>query len=91
MAFTEDFDDFFDTGEFAVVATVGISEIKGILDKEYVELLDIQGYAPVFTCKTSDISAVSDGDTYVIDSVTYHQIKKEQDGTGITRVILRAA
>ena len=91
MAFTEDFDEFFSTDDFSVAVTTSDGVIDCIFDREYVELQNIQGAAPVLYCATSDVSSVVDGDTFTIGDNTYYQIKQEFDGTGITKVILREA
>ena len=88
MAFTEDFDLFLDTDDFGVKATFGSNTINVIMDKEYIENENIIGFAPVATCKTSDVETLDIEDSIVIESVTYYVVHKEQDGVGMTRVIL---
>lgn len=39
--------------------TIGGTTYAGLYDSEYVELVDVQGYKPVFTAKTSDVSGVA--------------------------------
>ena len=43
---------------------------------------------PVFTCQSSDVSAATFNDTFVIDSVTYYIKEIFPDGTGMTRFTL---
>ena len=50
--------------------------------------VDVASNDPRFTCKTSDVTNASNGDTIVIDSVTYKVRIAEADGTGITILVL---
>lgn len=64
--------------------------ITGIFDREYIEAGDMQGYHPVLTCVTADVTNVS-VDSYVTrvaDGVEYIVRVKEPDGTGMTQLIL---
>jgi len=91
--FTEDLSVFFNTDEFAVVATINNVSVNGIFDREFVSVssgkVQIEGFRPVFTCATSDVSGVTEDDLVVVDTVTYRVAFPEPDGTGITRLILR--
>ena len=91
MPFTEDLTVFFEETEFAHEATVNGTTVMGVFDREYFESLDIQGFAPVFTCAAADVADVVDGGEYYIDGRTYLQTRQEPDGTGVVAVILRAA
>ena len=89
---------FFDTDDFAKSATftdvsAGTSStIKGIFDKESVEQsvgeAGLIEEVPVFTCKSSDVSAATFNDTFVIDTVTYYIKEILPDGTGVTKFTL---
>lgn len=67
--------------------------IKGILDLEFEEI-DVGGSIPFamqrprFHCRTSDISAATNGDTLEIDGVTYIIRVLMPDGTGMTQIQL---
>lgn len=86
--FTEDLSGFFDTGDFADAGTythVGASPatVNGIFDSYFVDPLGIEGNSPRFICASSDVSSVAHGDSLVVDSVTYHVVGVEPDGTGV--------
>lgn len=88
MAFEEDFTDFLDDDDFAIVATFNGNNVTGILDKEYVSVNGIESNKPVFVCSSADASPYSRGDVVIADGTTYSLVTKEQDGTGMTMVIL---
>ena len=50
MAFVEDFDAFFDTEDFAVIATFSGTSVSGIFDESFMEVQGVEGFHPVFTC-----------------------------------------
>ncbi len=83
---------FFDTDDFAVVATINSVSVNGQFGNEYLEISDIAGTQPVFTCRTLDLDAiaptVSRSSTITIASVNYTIQNIEADGTGITVLIL---
>lgn len=88
MAFTEDFTEFFDTGDFAVTATVGGSSVNGIFDYEYVEVNDIAGEAPVLMLSTADAGSAAYGTACVVNSTNYLIRVRKDDGVGVTTLIL---
>lgn len=99
MAFTEDFDEFLDTDDFAVSATYtrGIyathpnattSTIYGILANAYVETQQIQGSRPIFATKSSNVSNIANGDWLTVSGDVYKVRGYEPDGTGWIRLIL---
>ena len=69
--------------------------LKALLDKDFA-LADLGGSVavgsndPRFVCRTSDVSSASSGDQLVVRSVTYTVRQVEDDGTGITTLILEA-
>lgn len=73
-------------------ATYGASTITGIFDNSYSDLMDIAGSVPVFTCRTSDVSAasVAVGGTLALSAGNYTVRHIEADGTGMTRLALEA-
>ena len=89
MAFTEDFTEFFDTGDFAETAIVATESISVIFDREWVVTNEAEGYRPVITYATADVAAVV-GDSVSVDSGSYVIEILDSDGTGTTRAILRA-
>jgi len=89
---------FFDTDDFAVTASYtpaggSATDIKGIFDDEY-EPIEVGGFvpvsssAPVFQCKTSDVSAAADGDALTVNSTSYVIRVVMNDGTGVTMLQL---
>ena len=94
---TADLNAFFDTdahGSTVTYTTSGgsASTINRIFNNEF-ELVDIgdvgvESNIPILTVKTSDVSSVAQGDTFVIDSVTYKSVIIRPDGTGITEIVL---
>lgn len=82
------------TDEFAVSATYtpsggSASTVNGVFDNETVPV-DAGGFVqvheeqPRFTCRTSDVSGVSDGDNIVISAISYTIRAWVHDGTGVT-------
>ena len=94
---TADLNAYFDTDAHGSTVTYtpsggSASTINGILNNEF-ELVDIgdvgvESNIPILTVKTSDVSSVAQGDTFVIDSVTYKSVIIRPDGTGITEIVL---
>lgn len=80
---------------FAIRAYVNKSAsvhvVRGILDREYVEIGDVSTHAPVLTVKTSDIENLEliVGDTLEIDLQAYVIVDFQPDGTGITKMVLQ--
>lgn len=79
---------------FGTSAFFGSTCITGILDNEYLVSgsdLGVESTSPAFTCKTSDVSCVSHGDTLNIGTDEYTVRGVQPDGTGMTVLILEAA
>lgn len=95
MAFAEDASEFLDTVHgFAVAATWnGTTTVNGIFDNEYFEIgvgtPGAEGSQPSFFCRAADVAAAAQGDTLLINSVTYTVVSVQPDGTGFTRLVLR--
>lgn len=88
--FEEDLSAFLNVEEHAdeIVVRKNNRIINGIIDKEYIETNDMQGYNPVLTCKTLDLSSLTRGDIIERGKEIYTFIYQEPDGTGMSRVIL---
>lgn len=76
---------------------VAAKTISVIFDKQYsapegVGLVAVSSSAPAATCKTSDVSNASRGDTLTLDvdgvSTTYKVTVPEHDGTGMSVLFL---
>jgi len=67
--------------------------IKGILDNEFEEV-ELGGSVPFalqkprFHCRTSDVSDAINGDSLVIEGITYYIRVVMPDGTGMTEIQL---
>lgn len=76
-----------------VTADATIINLKGIFDSEHVIFnqseSDASGYAPVVTCKTADILGVQEDDRITINGAHYRIIDRQDDGTAITKLMLR--
>lgn len=67
--------------------------ITGIFDNDYAEVDagGMVGFAmqqPRLVVRTSDVSSATEGDTFVISGVTYLSRVVQDDGTGITFIVL---
>lgn len=89
---TSDLTTFLNADEFAVSITYNSATIKGIFDDEYKAVNQLTGEveatAPQVVVKTSDISGIAHGNPLTINSTTYYVIGIQQDGTGLTTIIL---
>lgn len=84
-------DDFGISATFTHGATT--TTISGIFDNDFIEV-DAGGgvgfalQQPKFVCRTADVSTAVEDDTLVISSVTYKIKVRQDDGTGMTTLIL---
>jgi hypothetical protein len=67
--------------------------INGIFDdpqasRNATDMLDITIPAPQFVCRTSDVANVAEGDSLVVNSVSYIVRVTLTDGTGVTTLLL---
>lgn len=91
---------FFSTDDFGSAATFtpsggSASTINGIFDKDYAlaaigDGVGVGSNDPRFICRTSDVSSAANGDALVVNSVTYTVRNVEDDGTGVTTLVLEA-
>jgi len=84
---------FVEIDDFAVAATYNGSTVNGIFDKEYLELDSGGSVAfainqPRFVCRTSDIAGAADGDAITISGTSYVIRVVQDDGTGMTTLVL---
>ncbi|MDH5541969.1 MAG: hypothetical protein OEY64_03280 [Nitrospinota bacterium] len=88
-----DLDTFLSTSGFGVTGLYNGNPVKGILNKRFVEVGNIEGYHPVFTVKRSQFPTVKKGDEITIESVVYTVSFPEPDGTtgtvGLVDLVLR--
>ena len=86
MPMTEDFDVFFQTGDFATAAvwSVGSATVNGVFDNEFALGLGLMDSSkPVFVCSAADMPTAAQGQTLVINSTTYTINDVQPDGTGL--------
>ena len=89
---------FFDVDDFGTAATYtpagGSAEtVNGIFDNDFVEVdagggVGVALQQPRFLCRTADVSAAAEGDAIVINTVAYTVRIVQDDGTGITTLVL---
>ena len=80
----ENLSTFFNTDEFAIVATYNNTiNVNGIFDHASIILNDVESTAPRFTCAFTDVPFAQRGDTLVIEGSTYHIVGAYPDGLGI--------
>ena len=89
---------FFDTSDFGLSGTFtpsggSSSTISGLFDSDY-QLADLGGGVgvasadPRFVCRTVDVASAASGDALVVSSTTYTIRTVEDDGTGVTTLVL---
>jgi hypothetical protein len=97
MPFTEDLSSFFQTADHATAGTYtpnggSVSTINGIFEKPYFGAsgaeVDVESSKPTFLCQTSDVSSATHGDDLSISGTNYKVVGVEDDGTGVTLLIL---
>lgn len=71
MPMVEDLSVFFNTGEFATVATISGASVTGIKREGVTEVGDVLRPAIEFVCPAADVSGVVDGTAVTVDSVSY--------------------
>lgn len=78
--------------EFGVAATIASATVYGIFDDAAQVVNQVSGEvetsSPQFTCRTIDVTGVSQGTTITINNIGYKAINIEPDGTGITVIQL---
>lgn len=85
---------FIDSNEFAVSTNPSWSatDFDGVFFKPGMEIQTAGGAIettdPVLMCKDADASGADQGDTIVIETVTYYVIKIIPDGLGMTYIYL---
>jgi hypothetical protein len=96
---TSDLAFMFSTDDFALDVTyrrklaLGQTTIQAIFDNETIPI-DAGGFVqvhqeqPRLTCKTSDLSNISEDDVMIVSSVEYRVVGWIHDGTGVTEVQL---
>ena len=91
---------FFDVDDFGAAATYtpdggAASTVNGIFDNDFIEVdagggVGVALQQPRFQCRTADVSSAAEGDAIVISSVNYTVRIVQDDGTGMTTLVLEA-
>ncbi len=89
---------FFDVDDFGTAASYtpsggSAATVNGIFDNDFVEVdagggVGIALQQPRFLCRTADVSSAAEGDALVISAVNYTVRIVQDDGTGITTLVL---
>ena len=90
--FYEDLDTFFT--DFGIEAVYNLVTITVLFDKNYkvIEPFQdgnvIESYGPAATCKSSDVEGITQGERMTINDIDYYIKEVQNDGTGITVLLL---
>lgn len=96
LPLNDDLAAIFNVEEFAVAATYDDRTINGIFDNETVPVetggfVQVHAEQPRFTCRTIDVSGLSEDQQIVINAITYDIKAWVHDGTGMTVLQLEKA
>lgn len=91
MPFDENYSEFFDTDDFADNAVIRGRPVAGIFERQYIEVLNYQGYYPTFICPANKLLGIPDGEGVHIDGDNFTIATTEPDGTGLVLVVLTDA
>jgi hypothetical protein len=85
-------DDFGTAATYTPAGGAG-STVNGIFDNDFVEVDAGGGVAvalqqPRFHCRTADVSSAAEGDALVVSGVNYTVRIVQDDGTGMTMMVL---
>ena len=90
----DDLGGFFNVDEFAHAATFSAlaEPVNGVYNNAYEaeDVLDMEfsGTAPTFTCATSDLTGVSEGQQVTVAGILHRITDMQESGTGHTTVVL---
>jgi hypothetical protein len=96
---SDDRADFLNTSDFGLAGTYtpnggSASTVNGFFDKPSSSIpldtgeVDVDSNTPTFLCETSDVSSAASGDTLTVSSVGYTVIGVQEDGQGMTNLVL---
>ena len=90
--FTEDLTAFFDTGDFAIAATLqGGSTVNVIFDRAVLNDLGVAGTSPQALARAADVSTSNIGQTLTINGTAYTIQRRDPiDDGAIVLLDLRA-
>jgi len=84
----DDVSDFFDTDDFAEMATINNLDVAVIFDKREIITQDIIAERPVIDLPTTHTTGISEQDDVVVSGKKYTVNHWVHDGQGITTIIL---
>ena len=84
----EDLSEIFSDEDVSDIAVIAGIDVSGIFKSQYIEILDISTYAPVFTGASSDLSGVLIDEVITIKSQLFSVADIQPDGSGVTQLIL---
>ena len=73
---------------FGESVTIGEVTLTAIFDYEYIEASAVESKQPVLTVLSSDVSTAAHGDPVTVRGVSYSIIGIQNDGTGMTDLVL---
>jgi hypothetical protein len=84
---------FIGVDDFGVAATYSGGTINGIFDNDFVEVEAGGGVGfalqqPRFLCRTADVINAAEGDAITISGISYIMRIVQDDGTGMTTLVL---
>jgi len=89
---------FVGVDDFGVAATYtpsggASSTVNGIFDNDFIEVdagggVGVSLQQPRFHCRTADVSSASEGDALVVSGVNYTIRIVQDDGTGMTMLVM---
>jgi len=96
---SDDRANFLGTSDFGLAGTYtpnggSASTVNGIFDKPSSSIpldtgeVDVDSNTPTFLCETSDVASAASGDTLTVSSVGYTVIGVQEDGQGMTNLVL---
>lgn len=88
--FDENLDVFFNSGDFATVATLTNGTLTGIFEIEPVEENDFISNKPTFLIKYADVSKVTRGANITINSTSYTVSNIVREDEQLSKLILNA-
>jgi len=84
----DDVSDFFDTDDFAEMATINNLEVAVIFDKREIITQDIIAEKPVIDLPTKHTVGIEENDDVVVSGKKYTVNHWVHDGFGVTTIIL---
>lgn len=84
---------FLAVDDFGTAASYGGGTVNGIFDNDFIEVETGAGVGvalqqPRFQCRTADVPTAAEGDSITINSIAYTIRIVQDDGTGMTVLVL---